>query len=191
MVFLNWVLRGQSLRSVLVFNFTNMHAISSWSDYHPCSCRVNISEPAFSVTVSLFSAASQVGIPSFLISTVMSDTKPLNTLLLKVIISCKNKLVFSSDWSDPTLQIILDAWWALINVVSKRPIAWNNSRLASSWRFYLHCTIEETGSPGIMCIVCHQVLHYTSEHGASSMGKHLLAKVHIAKLNELTELEVT
>jgi len=42
-----------------------------------------------------------------------------------------------------------------------------------------------------MCIVCHQVLRHPSEHGTSSMGKHLLAKPHIAKLNELTEAEVT
>jgi hypothetical protein len=51
--------------------------------------------------------------------------------------------------------------------------------------------MEETGSPGIICIVCHQVLLYPSEHGTSSMGKHLLTKAHIAKLNELSELEVT
>jgi hypothetical protein len=55
----------------------------------------------------------------------------------------------------------------------------------------LHCGIEETGRPGIICIVCHQVLRHPSEHGTSSMGKHLLAKAHIAKLNELTETEVT
>jgi len=42
MLFLNGVLRGQSLQSVLVFNFTNMHAMSYWSDYIPCSSRVNI-----------------------------------------------------------------------------------------------------------------------------------------------------
>jgi len=78
-----------------------------------------------------------------------------------------------------------------MNVGSKRPIAWKNSRHAPSWRFYLHCGMEENGSPGIICIVCHQVLRHPSEHGTSSMGKHLLAKAHIAKLNELTELEVT
>jgi len=78
-----------------------------------------------------------------------------------------------------------------MNEGSKRPIAWNNSRHAPSWRFYLHCGIEETGSPGIICIVCHQVLRHPSEHGTSSMGKHLLAKAHIAKLNELTVSEVT
>jgi hypothetical protein len=78
-----------------------------------------------------------------------------------------------------------------MNEGSKRPIAWNASRHAPSWRFYLHCRIEETGSPGIICIVCHQVLRHPSEHGTSSMGKHLLAKAHIAKLNELTDSEVT
>jgi len=78
-----------------------------------------------------------------------------------------------------------------MNVGSERPIAWNNSRQALLWRFYLHCGIDDTGSPGIICIVCHQVLRHPSEHGTSSMGKHLLAKAHIPKLNELTESEVT
>jgi len=78
-----------------------------------------------------------------------------------------------------------------MNEGSKQPIVWNNSRHAQSWRFYLHCEIEETGSPGIICIVCHQVLRHPLQHGTSSMGKHLLAKAHIAKLNELTESEVT
>jgi len=78
-----------------------------------------------------------------------------------------------------------------MNEGSKRPIAWNNSSQAPLWRFYLHCGIEETGSPGIICIVCHQVLCHPSEHGTSSMGRHLLAKAHIAKLNELTESEIT
>ena len=40
--FLNGVLCGQSLQYVLVFNFTNMHALSYWSDYFPCGGRVNI-----------------------------------------------------------------------------------------------------------------------------------------------------
>jgi hypothetical protein len=78
-----------------------------------------------------------------------------------------------------------------MNVGHKRSIAWKNSRHAPSWRFYMHCGIEETGSPGIICIICHQVLRHPSEHGTSSIGKHLHAKAHIAKLNELTESEVT
>jgi len=121
----------------------------------------------------------------------MSDTQSLNTSLLEVMISSKNERVFIRDLSDLTLQIIFDAGWACVNVLSKQPIAWKNSRNAPSWRFYLHCGIEETGSPGIICIVCHQVLRHRSEHGTSSMGKHLLANAHIAKLNELTGSEVT
>jgi hypothetical protein len=106
-------------------------------------------------------------------------------------ISSKNKSVIIRDLSDPTLQVIFDAWWDSMNAGPKRPIAGNNSRQAPSWRFYLHCGIEATGCPGIICIICHQVLRHPSEHGTSSMGKHLLASVHIAKLNELTVSEVT
>jgi len=37
-LFLNQVLPGQSLQSLLVYNFTNMHAISYRSDCFACSC---------------------------------------------------------------------------------------------------------------------------------------------------------
>jgi len=37
-LFLNQVLPGQSLQSVLVYNFTNMHAMSYRSDLFACSC---------------------------------------------------------------------------------------------------------------------------------------------------------
>jgi len=191
MRFPNGVLCGQSLQSVLVFNFTNMHAMSYWSDYFPCSCRVNIYKPAVGCTVSLFSAVSRVGIHSLLICTAMSDTKSLNTSLLEVMICSKNQRVFIRNLRDLTLQIIFDAWWVSMNEGSKRPIGWSNSRHVPSWRFYWHCGIEETGSPGIICIDCHQVLRHPSEPGTSSMGKDLLAKAHITKLNELTESEVT
>jgi len=120
----------------------------------------------------------------------MSDTKSLNTSWLEVMISSKNERVSIRDLSDITLQPISNAWWAEMNVGSKRPIAWNHSSHAHSWRFYLHRGIEETGSPGIICIVCHQVLCHPSEHGTSSMGKHLQAEALIAKLNELTVSEV-
>jgi len=139
----------------------------------------------------LLSAVSRVGLPSLLILTAMLDLKSLNTSLLEVIISCKTEDVFICDLSDLTLQIIFDGWWASMNVSFKHPLAWNNLRHASLWWFYLHCGIEETGSPGIICIICHQVLRHQSEHGTSSMGKHLLAKAHITKLNKLTEWEVT
>ena len=106
-------------------------------------------------------------------------------------ISSTNERLLSHDLSDHTLQIIFDAWWASMNLDSKGPIARNDSSHARSCRFYLNCGIEETGSPGIICIGCHHVLRHPSEHGTSSMGKHLLAKAHIAKLKKLTESEVT
>jgi len=106
-------------------------------------------------------------------------------------ISYKNERVFIRDLSNLTVQIIFDAWWAAMNECSKRSIGWNDSRHALSGQFYLDYGIEATGSPGTICTVCHQVLCHPSEHGTSSMGKHLLAKAHIAKLNELTETEVT
>jgi len=121
----------------------------------------------------------------------MSDSKSLNTSLLEVMISSKNERVFIRDLSDLASQIVFDAWWASMNEGSMRLIGSNDSRHVPSWRFYLHCGIEETGSPGIRCNVCHQVLRHPSEHGTSSMGTHWLAKAHIAKLKELTESEVT
>jgi len=106
-------------------------------------------------------------------------------------ISSKNELAFIRDLNDLTLQILFDSCWTSMNVNLQLSIAWNNSRQAPSWRFYLHCGIEETSSPGIICIVSHQVLHHPLEHCTSLMGNHLLAKAHIAKLNELTESEVS
>jgi hypothetical protein len=70
-------------------------------------------------------------------------------------ICSKNERVFIRDLSDLTLQIIFNAWWASMNEGSKRPIPLNNSRHAPSRGFYLHCGIEETGSPGIICIICY------------------------------------
>ena len=106
-------------------------------------------------------------------------------------ISSKNQCVFIRDLSDLSLEIVFDTWWDSMNVDSKQPIAWNDSGHAPSWRLYLHCRIEETGSPGIICIICHQVLRHPSGHGTSSMRNHFVTKAHIAKLNELTESEVT
>jgi len=78
-----------------------------------------------------------------------------------------------------------------MNVGTKRYIAWKYSRHAPAWHFYLHCAIEETGSPGIICNMCHQVLRHPSQHGTSSMENHLLGKAHIAELNESRDSEVT
>jgi len=106
-------------------------------------------------------------------------------------ISFGNQRVSIWDLSDLTFEIILDSWWASINVGSKHPVAWTHSGQAPSWGFYLHCGMEENRSPGIICIICHEGLSHPSEHGTSSMGKHLLARSHIAKLYEFPELEVT
>jgi len=95
------------------------------------------------------------------------------------------------DLTNLTLQFIFIACRASMNIGLKRPNASNNSSHVPSWRFYLRCRYEETGFPAIICIICHEVLCHPSEHGTSSMGKHLLAKAHIAELNKLTDLEVT
>ena len=136
-------------------------------------------------------AVSQLELHSFQIPTTLLDSQCVNTLLLEVIISSENDLVYICDLNDRTLQIISDAWWASMNFDSKCPIVWNDSRHALSCRFYVHCTIEETGSHGIVCIIWHQVLHHPSGHGTSQMGKHLFVKAHIAKLNKLTQSEVS
>jgi len=102
----------------------------------------------------------------------------------------KYEWVLIRDFNDLTVQTIFDACWASTNVGPKYPNAWNYPRHASSWRFLYHCGIEKTGSPGIICIICHQVLRHPSKHGTSWMGKHLLAEPHIAKLNEITKPEI-
>jgi len=167
-----------------------MHAMSYRSEFLTCSSIVNIQEPILCFAVSLLSAVFRVGLPSCQIPTTMLDSISLTTSLLEVVISSTNERVFIRDLNDLSLQIIFHAWWASMNVDAKQPIPWNNSRHGPSWRFYLHCGIEETSSPGIICIVCHQVLQHPSEHGTGSKGNHLLAKAHIAKLNKLTESEV-
>jgi len=156
-----------------------------------CSSTVNIYEAASYLTKTYLLTVTQIELPRVQFPTTMSDSKSLNTSFLEVIISCKNESVFICDLSDLTLQIIWDAWWAATNVGSKRPVTWNTSGHAPSWRFYLHCGMEETCSPRTICIVCHQVLRHPSEHGTISIAKHLLAKEHIAKLNESIVSEVT
>jgi hypothetical protein len=78
-----------------------------------------------------------------------------------------------------------------MNVGSKRPIVYKQSIHAPCWHFYLHCRIEKSGSPGIICIICLHVLWHPSELGTSSMRKNLQGNAVIAKLNELTESEVS
>jgi len=121
----------------------------------------------------------------------MSDSEPLNTSIIQVLISFKNECVIIRDLSSFMLKIDFDARGASMNVYSKHPIACNDSRHASAWRYHVHCRHEEMGSLGIICIICHQVLRHPVEHGSSSTGKHLKAKAHIAMLNKLTVSEVT
>jgi len=136
------------------------------------------------LTIKNLLTVTQVKLPRVQFPTLMSDSICLNTSLLEVLISSKTEHVFIRDLSDLSLQIIFNAWSTSRNVGWMRPIAWTRSRHAPSWQFYLHCGIEETSSPGIISIVCYQVLCHPSEHGTSSMDKHLLAKAQISKLNK-------
>jgi len=145
----------------------------------------------FYLTITPLLTVTQVELPRGQFPTMISDSKSLNTSLLEVMISSKNEIDFIRDLSDLTWQIIFNARWASINVASKRPIALNSSRHAPSWPFYLHYRPKQPSSPGIICIVCHQVLRHPSEHGTWSMCKQLLAKAHIAKLNGLTLSQLT
>jgi hypothetical protein len=129
---------------------------------------------------------TQLEIQSNEIPNTMSESKSINTLLLEIIISSKYESITIRDLNNHTLQILSNPWWASMNVDLRLSIAWDKSSHTPSWRFYLHCRIEETGSPGIIRIVCYQFLHHPSEHDTSSMGKHLLATAHITKLNKLT-----
>jgi len=164
-----------------------MDAMPHKSDYFAFTSRANISVHAVCFTITSLTAVSQVGLPSIVILTAMSDSQSWNPSLLEVVISSKNEGFHSCDLSDLALQIIFDVWWSSMNVDWKPPIGWNNTRYPSSWLFHLHCGIEGTSSPGMIFIPCHQVLRHPSEPGTRSLGKHMLAKPHIAKLNELSE----
>jgi len=102
MLFLNGNLRSQSSKSVLVYNFTNMYAMSHRSDFFACSARINILDPAFCLTLMLHSAVPWIWLPSLLIPTAVSASISFITLLLEVMISFKNERVFIHDWSDFT-----------------------------------------------------------------------------------------
>jgi len=134
---------------------------------------------------------SQLELHSFQIPTTMSDSQSINTSLLEVKISSKNESVCIRHLSNLTLPTIFHAWWASMNIGSKRRIAWSNSGHAPLWHFYLHRRIEETGIPAIITIIYHQVLRNPSENGTGFRRKYLLAKAHIGKLHKLTESEVS
>jgi len=73
--------------------------MSHRSDFFVCSCRVNIQDPAVCFTVSLPSAVFQVALRRFLIPTAMSDSKSLNTSLLKVKNSSKMNVSLFGIWA--------------------------------------------------------------------------------------------
>jgi hypothetical protein len=105
-----------------------MYAVSHRSDvFIAYSSKVNIQEPVFYLTIMCQLTVTQIVLCRVQFPTAMSDTKSLNTSLLEVMISSKNERIFIRDLSNLTLQIVFDAWWASINVGSKRPITWNNS----------------------------------------------------------------
>jgi len=93
---------------VLVFKFTNMHAMSHRSDFFlACSSKVSIWEPVFYLSITYALTVTQMELPRVQFPTAMSDTESLNTLLLEVMISSKNKPVFIRDLGDFTLPIIV------------------------------------------------------------------------------------
>ena len=129
--------------NALVFNLPTMHAMSHRSDFFlACSSKVNILEPAFYLTITYPLTVTQIELRKVQFPTAMSGTKSQNTWLLEVMISSTNERVFIRDLISLNLQIVFDAWWASMNVGSKRPIAWNTSSPAPLWRFYLHYRVE-------------------------------------------------
>jgi len=145
-----------------------------------CCSGVKILKPADNLMQSLLWTVIQSELHSKHIPNAMSYSKSRNTSLLAVILSSQNERVFILDLNDLTLKIIFDAWWTSMNVESKLSIASNNSRHTPSWRWYLHCGLEVSINPGIMCFVGHRVLHHASEDGTSRKEKHWLSKAHIA-----------
>jgi len=121
----------------------------------------------------------------------MLDLQSFNASLQEVMISSNIEHVFLRDLSGLTLHIIFHAWCFCMNLCLKCGMDWNDSRHVSLLQFYLHCGIVEIGSPGIIRIVCPEVLGHLSEHGPSSIGNLVLGNAHTAKLNRLTALEVT
>jgi hypothetical protein len=109
-LFLNGVLNSQFCQNVLIYNFTNMHAMCHRSGFFACSSTVNIEEPAFCFRITLLLAVSQVGISDFPITAIMLNSNSLNTSLLEVMMSSNNRHVCISNLSDHTLHIIHDVW---------------------------------------------------------------------------------
>jgi len=134
---------------------------------------------------------SQPELHSFQHPTTMPDSQSRNISSQEVFMSSTNNCILFRDLNDLTLKIVFDPSWASMNVGSKHPIAWHNATHALTCSFYLLWGIEETGGPGIISIISHEVLCHPSEHDFNSMGKHWPAKAHIVQLNDLTVFEVS
>jgi len=98
--------------------------------------KVNIVKPAVWLTITYRLTVTQVGLPRAQYPTRMSHTESFNTSVQEVMLWSINEPVFIGDLSDIALQIIFNAWWALLNVGSKWPFSLNNSRYVPSRRLY-------------------------------------------------------
>jgi len=137
--FLNLFIHSQSFQYVLVYNITNIHAMSHRSDFFLAhSSRVNFYTARMSITMTYVLTDSQVELPRYQSSRAMADSKSFHTMLPEVMISFKNEGFFFRDLSNLTLQRPSDDCLASVNISSMCPIASNNSTLVPSWRFSSH-----------------------------------------------------
>lgn len=134
---------------------------------------------------------SQYELHHFNISTTVADSQSLNKSFLEILIPSTKELVIIRDLSDIDFQLTCGTLWASIYVGSKCLTDSDNFRFVPLRGFYVHIRLQETASPGIICIGCDQCLRYWSEHGTSPIGIHSLTKVQIEMLNESTESEVS
>jgi hypothetical protein len=67
----------------------------------------------------------------------------------------------------------------------------NNFRHAPSLQLTVSCKLEVSGSPGMLCVVCHHVRHHLPDYGTGLVGTQLQTTAQIAKLDELTVSEST
>jgi hypothetical protein len=118
-------------------------------------------------------------------ATVPTLTGALDTSTLETMISAHGVAVYIRDSTDKTRQSVFDQWWKETEVVTKNPINWNGKKTAKAWQFYKQCASKENGSPSVICIICQKVLNHPSVIGTSAISKHLLAREHVVKLNEL------
>ena len=124
-------------RSQLLQNFTILQVNSCSILNAPPSLQVPWEAPENDLPESESTLLSSRGAWEHL--EVLRSTGEVNQSVWEVCVWLPDRLTFC--WC--TMQIIFYTWWASMNVGSKRPIAWNASRHASSCWFYSHCGIEE------------------------------------------------